>query len=137
MQCELCTLNNEEILYQTDLYRIIAVNDQYYPGFVRVILNQHVKELTDLSKNEAHILCDIIFEIEIKMREFLNPDKVNIASLGNVTPHLHWHIVPRFIDDRHFPNPIWGKVVNQNYHPAKKLQDAFNQFKISLKTGLV
>jgi diadenosine tetraphosphate (Ap4A) HIT family hydrolase len=33
---------------------------------------------------------------------------VNLASLGNITPHLHWHVIPRFADDPHFPNPIWA-----------------------------
>jgi diadenosine tetraphosphate (Ap4A) HIT family hydrolase len=33
---------------------------------------------------------------------------MNLASLGNVTPHLHWHVIPRFADDSHFPQPVWG-----------------------------
>jgi len=40
--------------------------------------------------------------------ETMQPDKMNLASLGNMTPHVHWHVVPRFRDDRHFPNPIWA-----------------------------
>jgi len=38
----------------------------------------------------------------------MRADKMNLASLGNMTPHVHWHVVPRFADDRHFPNPIWA-----------------------------
>jgi diadenosine tetraphosphate (Ap4A) HIT family hydrolase len=38
----------------------------------------------------------------------MQPDKMNLASLGNMTPHVHWHVVPRFRDDRHYPNPIWA-----------------------------
>jgi diadenosine tetraphosphate (Ap4A) HIT family hydrolase len=38
----------------------------------------------------------------------MQPDKINLASLGNVVPHLHWHVIPRFADDAHFPSPIWA-----------------------------
>jgi diadenosine tetraphosphate (Ap4A) HIT family hydrolase len=47
------------------------------------------------------------------VRNQLRPDKVNLASLGNVVPHLHWHVIPRFRDDAHFPNPIWGTSLRQ------------------------
>ena len=40
----------------------------------------------------------------------MQPHKINLASLGNVVPHLHWHVIPRYSDDLHFPNPIWGQV---------------------------
>ena len=42
------------------------------------------------------------------MRETMQADKMNLASLGNMTPHVHWHVVPRFRDDRHFPRPDLG-----------------------------
>jgi diadenosine tetraphosphate (Ap4A) HIT family hydrolase len=50
----------------------------------------------------------VVFAVEAAVREVLNPDKVNLASLGNVVPHLHWHVVPRFADDRHFPDAVWA-----------------------------
>jgi diadenosine tetraphosphate (Ap4A) HIT family hydrolase len=39
----------------------------------------------------------------------MRPDKINLASLGNMTPHLHWHVIPRHAGDRHFPRPIWAE----------------------------
>jgi hypothetical protein len=39
----------------------------------------------------------------------LGAEKVNLASLGNQVPHLHWHVIPRFKDDPHFPFAIWGR----------------------------
>jgi diadenosine tetraphosphate (Ap4A) HIT family hydrolase len=32
-----------------------------------------------------------------------------ISLFGNMAPHLHWHVIPRFVGDAHFPNPVWGK----------------------------
>ena len=51
---------------------------------------------------------NIFGEAAIDNYAFVNPDKINLASLGNMVPHLHWHVIPRFRDDRHFPEPIWG-----------------------------
>ena len=110
MSCELCDQPGGEILWQNDLCRAIWVNDAHYPGFCRVILNRHVKEMTDLGESERAQLMHAVFAVEFAVREVIKPDKINLASLGNVVPHLHWHIIPRFADDRHFPNPIWGEV---------------------------
>ena len=108
MSCELCEQPGGEILWQGDLYRVILIDDAHYPGFCRVVLNRHVKEMTDLPEEERMRLMTAVFVVETAVRETLQPDKINLASLGNVVPHLHWHVIPRFADDRHFPNPIWG-----------------------------
>jgi diadenosine tetraphosphate (Ap4A) HIT family hydrolase len=73
-----------------------------------VILKRHAREMGDLSREEREALMDVVFATEAAVRETMQPDKMNLASLGNMTPHVHWHVVPRFRDDRHFPNPIWG-----------------------------
>jgi diadenosine tetraphosphate (Ap4A) HIT family hydrolase len=39
----------------------------------------------------------------------MQPKKINLASLGNMVPHLHWHIIPRYTDDAHFPAPVWAE----------------------------
>ena len=44
---------------------------------------------------------------EQALRELMQPAKINLASFGNMVPHLHWHVIARFADDRHFPGSIW------------------------------
>jgi diadenosine tetraphosphate (Ap4A) HIT family hydrolase len=51
---------------------------------------------------------ETVFAVESALREVLQPRKVNLASLGNMTPHLHWHVIPRFDDDTHYPSPVWA-----------------------------
>jgi diadenosine tetraphosphate (Ap4A) HIT family hydrolase len=87
----------------------VLVDDPDYPGFCRVVLERHVKEMTDLAAAERTRLMNAVFATEAALRELLQPDKVNLASLGNVTQHLHWHVIPRRGDDRHFPRPIWAE----------------------------
>jgi diadenosine tetraphosphate (Ap4A) HIT family hydrolase len=85
------------------------VADRDYPGLCRVILNRHVGEMTDLDMATRLQLMRVVFAVEQALRELLQPAKINLASLGNKVAHLHWHVVARFADDRHFPGSVWGE----------------------------
>ena len=111
MTCELCEQTGGEVLWRDARLRVVHVNEAGYPGFCRVIWNGHVREMTDLAQDERDHLMRVVFAVEAAVREVLSPDKVNLASLGNVTPHLHWHVIARFRDDAHFPNPIWSAAL--------------------------
>ena len=107
--CELCAQPGGEVLFQNAKLRVVLVDDRAYPGFCRVIWNAHVKEMTDLAPAERSELMMTVCKIESAAREVMQPEKINLASLGNVVPHLHWHIIPRFNDDPQFPAPIWAE----------------------------
>jgi diadenosine tetraphosphate (Ap4A) HIT family hydrolase len=111
MTCPLCDTPGGEVLWQDDFCRVVFVTDTPdYPGFCRVILKRHIKEMTDLTPDERSRLMIVVWKTEQAVRDVMNPDKINLASLGNVVPHLHWHVIPRFENDPHFPNPIWGET---------------------------
>ena len=90
--------------------RVVRAEVDGYPGFLRVVLSRHVAEMTDLDPTERDRMMHVVFGVERVLREMYRPDKVNLASFGNQVPHLHWHVVPRFRDDPHFPEPVWGAV---------------------------
>lgn len=108
--CELCTQPGGTILWQSSRCRVIRVADPHYPGFCRVIWTDHVREMTDLDPDSRNHLMQVVFAVEAVVRRLFSPDKINLASFGNVVPHMHWHIIPRWRDDRHFPEPVWGSV---------------------------
>jgi len=108
MNCPLCSPIDESILWQDTFCRVIWVDDADYPGFCRVILNAHIREMTDLPPAERQRLMDVVFAVEAAVREVVRPDKINLASLGNVVPHVHWHVIPRWADDPNFPDSIWS-----------------------------
>jgi diadenosine tetraphosphate (Ap4A) HIT family hydrolase len=64
--------------------------------------------MSDLPAADRRHLMSVVCAVEVAQRALLRPDKVNLASLGNVVPHLHWHVIPRWRDDRHFPQPVWA-----------------------------
>ena len=96
------------MLWRDGFCRIVRAPSQDYPGYCRVILNRHVREMTDLAESERHRLMDAVYACESALRELFRPGKVNLASFGNQVPHLHWHVIARQIDDPHFPDPVWA-----------------------------
>ncbi len=110
--CVLCKegLKPEEgqLIWRGDSCRIILVSDPDLPGFCRVIWNHHVSEMTDLTYGEREHLMTLVFSVEEAIRDVMSPDKVNVATLGNMVPHLHWHVIPRFKDDAFFPGSVWS-----------------------------
>lgn len=105
--CELCEAPPEPVWSNAD-YAVVMVDDAAYPGFVRVIWRDHLREMSDLSEAQRLALHGAVHRVELAMRAVMAPDKINLASLGNVVPHLHWHIIPRYRDDATFPAPIWA-----------------------------
>ena len=133
INCPLCITTDKNILFTNKLFRIIHVHDEFYPGYIRLILNRHVAEMTDIDDKEAHNIFSTLLIIEQCIRDILNPDKINLACLGNVVPHLHWHIIPRYKNDRHFPNTVWGEVVNSKYLVPNYLIDLEQKLVNSIK----
>ena len=107
-RCPLCAEGGDEPLWRDDFCRVVEVSDPGYPGFCRVILNAHVQDMTDLSPAQRQRLMAVVFSVEAVVREWCAPDKINLASLGNMVPHLHWHVIPRWQDDPCFPDAVWA-----------------------------
>jgi len=108
--CELCNSAGGDTLWQDELCRVVLVEDRDYAGFCRVILNRHVSEMTDLDAATRQRLMRVVFAAEQALRELMQPAKINLASLGNRVAHLHWHVIARFADDKHFPDSVWSEA---------------------------
>ena len=115
--CALCQPSTNLILWQDDFCRVVLLNDADYPAYCRVELKAHVKEMTDLAPTDRARTMKVVFAAETALREVIEPDKINLASLGNKTPHVHWHIIPRFENDKHYPNSHWGETTQAGNPP--------------------
>jgi diadenosine tetraphosphate (Ap4A) HIT family hydrolase len=114
MNCELCTTPGGTILWEDQRCRVVQADEPGYPGFCRVIWKSHVGEMTDLSPADRLHCMNVVFAVERAMRDVLSPAKINLASLGNFVAHVHWHVIPRFTDDPHFPQPVWATRQRDN-----------------------
>ena len=110
--CPLCREPGGQLICEAAAWRLVRVTDtSEHPAFYRVILNRHVAEFSALPPAERSALMEAVAAVEQGLLEALQPAKINLASLGNVVPHLHWHVIARFADDAQFPAPIWASAV--------------------------
>lgn len=104
--CPLCA-DVATALWRDGRCRVVLAGEARHPAFCRVVWQAHVAEMTDLAGDDQQHLFRVVLAVETALRGLLAPVKVNLASLGNQVPHLHWHVVPRFIDDAHYPDAVW------------------------------
>jgi diadenosine tetraphosphate (Ap4A) HIT family hydrolase len=87
--------------------RIFLNEDQFFPGYVLLVLRRHVTELYDLSVAERATLMEEVSRVAQALARVFRPVKMNYELLGNLVPHIHWHLVPRLATDPGLRGPIW------------------------------
>ena len=112
--CPLCEGSGGRVVLQTPRWRIVHAEEAGFPAFYRLVWQSHVKEFSQLPAAERAECMDVLVAMEQALLRHLQPDKVNLASLGNAVPHLHWHVIGRFAWDSHFPGAVWA----QSQRPA-------------------
>ena len=118
--CPLCRDAGGILVFQAPQWRLIRAEEPNFPAFYRLIWQAHVAEFSDLDAGQRQACMEAVCAVEQVLRDSLQPTKVNVASLGNVVPHLHWHVIARFDWDSHFPNPVWGAAVRELKFPAEQ-----------------
>jgi diadenosine tetraphosphate (Ap4A) HIT family hydrolase len=141
--CELCsgfraTSGWIEVAADERLRVLRVLDAPDFPGFYRVVWKGHVAEFSDLSAVDREHVMVVVLRVERLLRQHLQPTKINLASLGNVVPHLHWHVIARSTRDSHFPQPVWGQRQREVSDALKAgWQSALDQVDTALKHTLV
>lgn len=76
--------------------------------WLKVFVQRTAREFSDCTPAEKQAVFEALDIIETAMIDYYRPEKINIASFGNMLPQVHWHIMARFKNDTHFPEPMWG-----------------------------
>lgn len=108
--CPLCAEAGGQLVWLGAQLRLIRAQEAGFPAFYRIVWNAHVAEFSDLSRPEREHCMQAVALVEQVLRAQLAPAKINLATLGNMVPHLHWHIIARFAWDSHFPAPVWASA---------------------------
>lgn len=81
---------------------------QTYRGHCVLLFDPyHATRIDELTADDWAALAGDIRAAQLALMTAFRPDHINVASLGQVVPHLHWHIVPRYVDDPRWGGPIW------------------------------
>ena len=102
---------------------VILNRDQYFPGYTLLFTKNHITELFHLNQDVRSALMEEVSLVAQALYRTYTPAKINYELLGNMVPHIHWHIVPRFASEVFWPRPIWAEPHEELYlSPAEYLQ---------------
>ncbi len=87
--------------------RVFLHEDQFFPGYVLLVLRRHATELYELSAPERRTLIEEVSRVAEALAGVFRPVKMNYELLGNQVPHVHWHLIPRLATDPEPHAPIW------------------------------
>lgn len=106
--CPLCDEVGGRLVFEAARFRVIHAAEAGFPAFYRVVWKDHVAEWSDLPAEDRALCMEAVAVVEKSLRDALAPAKINLAALGNMVPHLHWHVIARFDWDTRFPAAVWA-----------------------------
>jgi diadenosine tetraphosphate (Ap4A) HIT family hydrolase len=119
-------------VWDLQLSQIRLSNNASFPWMLLIPRKPNMVELLDLEFEDQIQLQNEIRQISQTMKQIFFPDKLNIASLGNIVSQLHIHIIARYKTDKAWPNPIWGCGITSSYTDSCKI-NLIKNFIIKLK----
>ncbi|RMF42676.1 MAG: HIT family protein [Deltaproteobacteria bacterium] len=124
--CPMCRRWQDEPdlrIAELELCHVTLNRDQFFPGYTLVHTRDHVTELFHLDASARHRLIDEVSRVAGALAEVFRPTKMNYELLGNMVPHIHWHLVPRFDGDPLWPTPIWSRPHEEVHLEADALRE--------------
>lgn len=105
-----------------ELCDVLLMNDAAYPWLILVPRRADKADMIDLVPADQILLAGELARASHVLRALFNPDKLNVAALGNMVRQLHVHVIARFTTDAAWPAPVWGRAPPQPYDEAAAAQ---------------
>ncbi len=119
------------VLGRFPLCHLLLMRDANYPWFILVPDRDDIHEIHHLSEQDQFQLWHESMILSRAMEQAFNPDKLNIAALGNVVPQLHVHHIVRYRNDPAWPAPVWGRLPAVTYE-NHQLTEVIEKLKLVL-----
>ena len=97
------------------LCELRLMNDSRWPWLILVPQRPDAVEIHDLTPLDQAMLSFETTMVAQAFKRVTGCGKINIASLGNVVPQLHMHVVARSEGDHGWPGPVWGAGPHEPY----------------------
>lgn len=111
---------------------LILNRDQFFPGYTLLFTKNHVTELFHLDRDVRNGLMEEVSRVAQALYDVFTPAKINYELLGNMVPHMHWHIVPRFVSELLWPRPIWAEPHEELLLPPHEYKIRINRIREAL-----
>ena len=108
LMCEKWDAEPELRITELQQCYVLLNRDQFFPGYTFVFSKVHVTELFHLDREARAMVIEEVASTAAALSRLFKPDKINYELLGNMVPHMHWHLVPRFRTEQLWPRPIWA-----------------------------
>jgi len=112
---------------------VVLNRDQYFPGYTLLFTRQHVTELFHLDRAVRSGLMEDVSRVAAALFALFRPDKINYELLGNMVPHIHWHLVPRHAREPLWPRPIWSEPHSELLLSPEEYQDRIRLIRQALR----
>lgn len=110
------------------LCQVRIIDNSDYPWFILIPMKNNQIEITDLNNSDYELFNYEVKKVAQFLQKEFSPDKLNIATIGNIVSQLHIHIIARFKDDKLFPKTVWG-------HPFARYEDDVLKLTIEMLKG--
>jgi len=120
-----------QILEMKHSYAVLN-RDQFFPGYTLLFTKIHATELFQLEQTVRSELMEEVSRLAQALYSVFAPDKINYELLGNMVPHIHWHIVPRFASEALWPRPIWAEQHDEVLLAPDEYQQRINAIRSAL-----
>jgi diadenosine tetraphosphate (Ap4A) HIT family hydrolase len=111
---------------------VLLNRDQFFPGYSFVFTKEHVTELFHLDRPTRQAVVEEVNLVAEVLAKTFEPTKMNYELLGNMVPHMHWHLVPRFDSDPLWPKPIWAEPHEEVHLAAAEYAERIRLIKTRL-----
>ena len=107
--------------------------EQTHPGRCVVAYSGHVNELYELADDELAKFMQDVTRAARAMKVAFNPAKINYGAYSDKLPHLHMHLVPKYVD-----GPAWGTTFTMMPEPKRlHAEDVYAGLIAQIKAALV
>ena len=104
-------------------------DDQFFPGWIVLVLKRHATELFHLSREERNSLMEEVAAVAAFLAQERQAVKINYELLGNQLPHIHWHLIPRLLQDPAPLEPVWRIAHEPVRLPPETLASVLDQLR--------
>ena len=110
------------LIAELDNSYVVLGDAQFYRGYCILLAKHHAHELFELPREEARALSDELRSVAKAIYTVVNPLKLNYECLGNLEPHVHWHLFPRYEseDEKLRRAPVWERPAAERMQPLEE-----------------